>query len=194
MSKAKVLIFSGSIRAESFNKKLAKEAARIASELGVEHTYIDLSDYTMPIYNGDLEASSGLPEGAKKFKRVMLEHQGLIIASPEYNSSIAPLLKNAIDWASRSETKGEEGLAAYKDKVALLVSASPGAMGGMRGLVHLRSLLGNMKVLVMPEQLSISKAAEMFDSSGRLTDTSKEESLKMMISKLGKLTSSISSL
>jgi len=165
----KILAFAGATRTESWNKKLIKVAAAGAKAAGAEVTLIDLRDYPLPLYDGDLEANEGLPENAKKLKALFLEHRGLLISSPEYNSSITGVLKNTIDWVSRT-APGEGPLAAYANKVAGLVSASPGALGGLRGLVHLRSILGNIKVLVVPEQVSVSKANEAFNPDGSLKD------------------------
>lgn len=123
----------------------------------------------MPIYDGDLEASSGLPESAKRLKTLMKEHQGFLIASPEYNSSVSPLLKNTIDWCSRSEP-GEASLAAYRGKAAGLLAASGGALGGLRGLIALRMILGNIGVHVLPNQFALPKAHEAFHPDGTPKD------------------------
>jgi NAD(P)H-dependent FMN reductase len=138
-------------------------------------TLIDLRDFPMPLYDGDLEASSGLPETAKQFKKLLREHDGLLISSPEYNSSITGVLKNAIDWASRTESDDESDLVCFRGKVAALMSASPGGLGGLRGLVHLRSILGNIGVIVLPDQISISSAHEAFDERGKLKDERKSK-------------------
>lgn len=170
MKKPKILVFAGSTRTDSYNKKLAQAAAKIAGEAGAAATYVDLRDLAIPLYDGDLEDQSGLPEGAKKLKGLLRESDGFIIASPEYNSSVTGVLKNAIDWASRSETDDEPSLVAYRGKAAVLLSASPGALGGLRGLVHLRAILGNIGVIVLPEQVAVSKAYELFDDSGMKDD------------------------
>ncbi len=170
MSTPKILAFAGSARRDSFNRKLADVAARGASEAGAEVTLVNLGDFDMPIYHGDLEESDGIPAGALAFKKLLLEHDGLLIASPEYNSSISPLLKNSIDWASRAESDDEPALAAYRGKVAAIMSASPGGLGGLRGLVVLRMLLQNIGVMVLPGQRAISSAYEAFDESGDLKD------------------------
>ena len=127
----------------------------------------------LPLFDQDLESAQGLPAGAKQFKALLREHDGFLIASPEYNSSFTPLLKNAIDWASRAESKDEPPLAAYRGKVAALLSASPGALGGLRGLVHLRALLGNIGVIVLPDQVAIGAAHEVFDDAGLIKDERK---------------------
>ena len=161
----RVLAFAGSARAESFNKKLVKVAGEGARAAGADVTVLDLRDLPLPLFDEDLEAAEGVPENALKIKEIMLAHQGLLIASPEYNSSITPLLKNTIDWVSRS-SNGEKALAAYEGKVAAIMSASPGGLGGLRGLVHLRSILSNIGVLVIPDQVAVGEAHSAFDQDG----------------------------
>jgi NAD(P)H-dependent FMN reductase len=181
MAAPKILAFAGATRTESFNKKLIKLGADGARAAGAEVTLIDLRDYPMPLYDGDLEAASGIPEHGKRLKKLFLEHDGLLISSPEYNSSIPGVLKNAVDWVSRSEP-GESPLAAYQGKVAALLSASPGQLGGSRALVVVRMMLGNIKVLVLPDQVSISKANEAFNPDGTLKDAKQAAAVQ----KLGK--------
>jgi NAD(P)H-dependent FMN reductase len=173
----RILAFAGSLRRDSWNKKLVHVAAEGARAAGAEVTVLDLRDVAMPLYDGDIESSTGIPEAAKRFKQMLLAHQGLLIASPEYNSSISGVLKNAIDWASRAEP-GEKPLVCFDGKVAGLVAASPGALGGLRGLVTLRSILGNIRVLVVPEQVAVSKANEAFDAEGKLRDVKQAESVR----------------
>ncbi len=168
-SNASILAFAGSTRTESWNKKLVRVAAEAARAAGGEVTLLDFRDVPLPLYDGDLEAKEGLPQNAKKLKEMFLAHRGLLIASPEYNSSITGVLKNAIDWVSRPAA-GEAPLACFADKVAGLLSASPGALGGLRGLVHLRAILGNIKVLVLPDQVAVPKAPEAFGPDGKLKD------------------------
>ena len=179
----KILAFAGSNREASYNKKLVKIAAEGAKVAGAEITYVDLRDLPMPIYDEDLEAKEGLPENARKFKELLKEHQGLLIASPEYNSSITVVLKNAIDWASRPEP-GEPMLAAFTGKVAAIMSASPGGLGGLRGLIHVRSILSSINVLVLPDQKAISSAFQAFDEEGKLKDPKQQESVEQLGSKL----------
>lgn len=177
MPTPKVLVFAGSTRTASFNKKLARLAADAARAAGAEVTLLDLRDLALPLYDGDLEDAQGLPEGAKRFKKMMREHDGFIIASPEYNSSVTGVLKNAIDWASREETDDEPPLVAFRGKVALLLSTSPGQLGGLRALVHLRAILGNIGTIVLPDQLAIGVAHEAFDEAGKLKDPGKAKKL-----------------
>jgi NAD(P)H-dependent FMN reductase len=184
MPNPKILVFAGSTRTASFNKKLARLAADAARAAGGDVTLVDLRDFAMPLFDGDLEDAEGLPEGAKRFKKLMREHDGFIIASPEYNSSITGVLKNAIDWASREESDDEPALVAYRGKVALLLSASPGALGGLRALVHVRAILGNIGVIVLPDQLAVGTAHEAFDQDGQLKDPMKAKKVKDLCSGL----------
>lgn len=167
----KILAFAGSARKNSYNQKLVKIAAAGASEADAEVTVIDLAHFDMPLYNEDLEAEYGLPEKAQVFKQLLLAHNGLLIASPEYNGAFSPLLKNALDWASRADVPNEPPLRAYRGKVAAVMSTSSGAWGGVRGLVFLRMLLANLGVMVLPSQKTISYAASAFDENGNLINT-----------------------
>ena len=173
----KILAFAGSTRNGSFNKKLIRVAVRAAEAAGAQVTLIDLRDLALPLYDGDFEDSQGLPPGGRKLKDLMLAHDGLLISSPEYNSSISGVLKNAIDWASRP-SPGEKPLECFDGKVAGLVSASPGALGGLRGLVTLRSILSNIKVLVLPEQVAVGRADQAFNDDGTLKDARQQASVE----------------
>ncbi|UBF24468.1 NAD(P)H-dependent oxidoreductase [Kovacikia minuta CCNUW1] len=179
----KILAFAGSTRTDSFNKKLVKIAAAGARSAGAEVIDLDLRDLSIPLYDGDLEAKEGLPPGVRQLKDLMRATDGFLIASPEYNSSVSGTLKNAIDWASRP-VEGEPPLACFADKVAAIMSTSPGALGGLRGLVHLRSILGNIKVLVLPDQVAVPKAHEVFTSDGGLKDTQQQEAIEKLGDKL----------
>ena len=165
----KILAFAGSMRSGSYNKKLIRLGVAAAEQAGGEITLIDLRDLPMPLYDGDLEAEQGIPPNGLKFKELLKAHQGFLISSPEYNSSISGVMKNAIDWASRP-VPGEDGLIGFTGKVAGLMSASPGALGGLRGLVTVRSILGNIGVLVIPQQIAVLKAHEAFHEDGSLKD------------------------
>lgn len=185
-SKPKILAFAGSARKDSFNKKLVAIAAAGALEGGVEVTLADLHDFPMPIYDGDVEAQEGIPANALKFRKLMQAHHGLLIASPEYNSSIAPLLKNTIDWISRP-VNGEDGLAPFRNKVAALLAASPGGFGGLRGLVHVRAILGNIGVIVLPDQLAVAKAHEAFKSDGGMVNAKQQTAVAALGAELAKI-------
>src|SRR6516225_3020147 len=166
----KILAFAGSLRKDSYNKKLVQIASAGAQAAGAEVTYLDLRDLPLPVFDEDLEKAEGLPANARKLKDLMLAHQGLLLSCPEYNSSITAALKNAIDWASRP-VPGEAPLGCFVGKVAALLSASPGALGGLRGLVTVRSILGNIGVIVLPDQVAVPKAQEAFTPEGTLKDT-----------------------
>jgi chromate reductase, NAD(P)H dehydrogenase (quinone) len=180
--KPKILAFAGSLRQGSYNKKLIKHAIHGAEAAGAEVTYIDLHDFPLPLYNADIEEKEGLPENALKIKELMWKNDGFIIASPEYNSSIPGNLKNMIDWASRNASPSEVYLSCFIDKIALLLSASPGNLGGLRGLVHLRSILENIQTFVLPRQKTIANASEAFDPQGNLKNAEQKEAVE----KLGK--------
>ena len=180
----KILAFAGSTRADSFNKQFVRVAVAAARAAGAEVTHIDLRDLPMPLYDGDLEAKEGLPPNARKFKELLMAHHGLLIAAPEYNSSISGVLKNAIDWASRVASPDEKPLACFTGKVAALMSASPGALGGLRGLVTVRSILGNIGVLVLPQQVALPKAHEAFNADGSLKDAKIQQSVERLSAEL----------
>lgn len=176
---AKILAFAGSSRTDSFNKKLIAVAAAAARAAGGDVTLVELRDFPMPLYDGDLEAAQGLPEHAKRLKALMLSHDGLLLSCPEYNSSITGLLKNTIDWASRP-APGETPLQCFEGKVAALLAASPGALGGLRGLVHVRSILGNIGVIVLPLQVAVARAHEAFGPDGKLKDAKQAASVERL--------------
>jgi len=179
----RILAFAGSTRTDSYNKKLARIAAEGARAAGAEVTLIDLRDYPLPLYDGDLESREGLPENARKLKALFKSHDALLISSPEYNSSISGVLKNAIDWVSR-EAPGEKPLECFSGKVAALLSASPGALGGLRGLVTVRSILSSIQVLVLPGQVAVSKAHEAFAPDGSLADAKRKASVEQLAATL----------
>ncbi|MBF2028149.1 MAG: NAD(P)H-dependent oxidoreductase [Oscillatoriales cyanobacterium C42_A2020_001] len=185
MTAPKILAFAGSARTDSFNKKLVKIAAVGATAAGAEVTYLDFRELPLPLYDQDLEAAEGLSENVLKLKGLMKTHQGFLIACPEYNSSITPLLKNAIDWASRPEP-GEPPMAltCFRDKVAALMSASPGGLGGLRGLGHVRSILESIGVLVLPDQKAISSAYQVFNEDGNLKDEKQQADIHNLGNKL----------
>ncbi|HZZ72624.1 MAG TPA: NAD(P)H-dependent oxidoreductase [Pirellulales bacterium] len=178
----KILAFAGSARRDSFNKKAVHWAAVGATEAGAQVTVVDLRDFPMPLFDQEVEQENP-PENAPRLRTIFTEHQGLLISSPEYNSSIAPLLKNTIDWVSRPGPD-QPPLVGFTGKVAALMSASPGALGGLRGLVHLRSILGNIGVLLLPDQLAIPKAHEAFHPDGSLKDDKQQAGLRALGKKL----------
>ena len=174
----KILAFAGSAREGSYNAQLVRTAARAAEAAGAETTVADLREFPMPIFNEDEEKAQGLPDGAVRFRALMKSHDAFLIASPEYNSSISPLLKNVIDWGSRGRAEGEPPLAAYRGKVAALFAASPGKLGGLRGLVHVCSILQNIGVTVIPQQLAVSEAHRAFGDDGKLQDSGMQSRLE----------------
>ncbi len=175
----RILAFAGSTRRDSFNKKILQQAVKGAREAGAEVTVIDLKDYPLPLFDQDLEAEGGMPAPGAELKQLFIDHDAFLIASPEYNSSISGVLKNMIDWVSRS-APDEPPLVTFKGKVATLMSASPGALGGIRGLVAVRSLLGNMGVVVLPDQLAIGKAHEAIRPDGTLADPNIQEGIEKL--------------
>lgn len=175
----KILAFAGSGRKDSVNKKVVAIAAKGAQEAGAEVTIVNLEDFDMPIFNEDLETQQGMPIEAQSFKELLINHDGFLISSPEYNSSYSALFKNAIDWASR-KTGDEAPMAAYRGKVAAIMAASPGALGGMRVLVTLRMLLENIGTMVLPTQKAVGGAFKLFDEQGNITDEKTEKALKAL--------------
>ena len=186
MTKPKILAFSGSARKDSYNSRLVRLAVEGARQAGADVTVIDLKEYPLPIFDEDLEKEVGSPENATRLKKLFLEHDGLLISAPEYNSSITPLLKNTIDWVSRAAA-GEAPLAAYTGKVASLMSASPGGLGGLRGLVTVRSILGNIGVTVLPDQVAIARAFEAFAPDGKLKDAKQQSQVEALGGKLASI-------
>jgi NAD(P)H-dependent FMN reductase len=181
----KILVFSGSIRTGSFNARLAALAAKELTLANAEVTRISLVDYPLPLYDGDLEGRSGAPENATKLKQMMMQHQGVFIASPEYNASITPLLKNTLDWISRVRGMREQPLAAYKNRVFAIGGASNGQYGAMRSLLALRQVLEiGCGALVIPEQVAVNKAAEAFDDMENLKDEAMAARLKAVALRL----------
>jgi chromate reductase, NAD(P)H dehydrogenase (quinone) len=164
----RALVFAASTRKDSLNRKLARAAAEELAGRGLEVTFADLKDYPMPLYDGDLEAGSGLPEKAREFRKLIEANDVLVIASPEYNGSFPALLKNVLDWTSRPAGPEDRPAAAYRGKTAALLSTSPGPGGGRRGLRHLRELLEMIGVNVLPVDVVAPKGFAAFDAEGRL--------------------------
>ncbi len=186
-NRAKLLFFAGSARESSVNKKLAKLGAMIAHANGIDATFLDLSDYPMPLYDGDLEAKDGPPENAKKLKNVLSVHDGVFIAAPEYNGSITPLLKNALDWITRCREENEDPKEVFATRLFALGGASPGGTGGMRGLVQVRYTLEiGLGALVLPDQFLLPRAMQAFDDDGHLKDKDAQERLKKLVEKLAR--------
>lgn len=177
----KILFFAGSLRADSLNKKLAKEALNLTKEFtkdfDVDVEFIDLKDYQMPIYDGDIETNSGIPEQAKALSKKILAANAMIISTPEYNAGITGVLKNVIDWLSRERPNS------FTDKHLLLLSASISWMGGHRGLWHTRQPFEQVGVHVFPEMLGLPDASNAFDENDKLKDEANIKRLKTLIEK-----------
>jgi len=182
-AKARILVFAGSTREASFNRRLAMAAARSIGEAGGEATLMELRDHPLPLYDGDLEASAGLPLGVRPLKELFKVHDGLFIASPEYNGSVSAVLKNALDWVSRP-AGDEAGTVPYANKVVALGAASPGALGGLRGLVHLRAVLQSVGALVLSEQIAVGSAGSAFTPDNRLADERMQQMLDRTTARL----------
>jgi NAD(P)H-dependent FMN reductase len=178
----KILVFAGSIRTGSMNAQLAALAAKEFSLAGADTTRISLVDFQMPIYDGDLEARSGPPDAAVSLKRMMQQHHGIFIASPEYNASVTPLLKNTLDWMSRVRDGKEAPLAVYKDRAFALGGASNGAYGAMRSLMALRQVLEQgCGALVIPDQIAVARAGDAFDEMDNFKDEANAKRLKAVV-------------
>lgn len=178
-----IVAISGSTRADSFNKKVLAQAVEIAREHGAKVTLIDLKEYPILFYDGDLERDQGMPENAKRIRDMMIASQAIIIASPEYNGSISAVLKNVIDWTSRDE-QGKPSRAAYKGKKVALLSASPGRSGGARALAHLRTIIDNVGAQVVSTQTSVPEAYQAFDIHGKLINQELTDQLTREIEQL----------
>lgn len=180
-----VLAIAGSTRENSYNKYLAREAADMASKMGAKVQVIDLKDYPLPFYDADLESKEGMPAKAKELRRLMVSSDAIIIASPEYNASITAVLKNAIDWASRTEDKNGSR-EAFAGKKFALMSTSPGQGGGKRGIVHLQQIIQALGGEVVDQQVLVPKSQEAFNAQGQLTDPALKAQLQKEIQLLVK--------
>ena len=174
----KILVFGGSLRKESFNKKLAKNAMWGAEEGGAECTFINLEDYPLPLFSEDLESEIGKDPNQVKLKDLMHSHDAMIISTPEYNSGIPGALKNVIDWCSR-KFEGESSLDCFSMKPVLLLSASPGSGGGMRAMPHVRYVLENVHMVVYPYQYALRSAGDKFKEDDSLIDEERDKVKKM---------------
>ena len=170
----KVLVFAGSTRSASFNRKLAREVADMTRARGAEVTHLELGDYDVPMYNADLEAR-GTPADVMKLKQLFWEHPAWIVCTPEYNASYPALVKNTLDWLSspvKSDPVWNDDFRFSRGKVVGVLSASPGALGGLRSQSHLIPLLLNLHCWVAPQTYALSRAGDAFDEQGRLKDES----------------------
>ena len=176
MSRAKILVIPGSNRKDSCNARLGRTITNALQSMDIATTLISLRDYPLPIYDGDEEESDGVPQKAIELSNLISEHQGVVLVSPEYNSSISPLLKNALDWLSRDVGDSNP----YMNRVFALTSCSPGAMGGIRGLMHLRDTLLNSGVGIITPQLCVGSANKSFDDSDNLTEPRHQKLLEIL--------------
>lgn len=172
----RILALAGSLRSGSYNRRILAVAADGARACGADVTRIDLRDFPMPPYDGDLEASAGIPATAQALKELFKANDGLLLASPEYNAGISGTLKNVLDWVSRP-APSERPLECYKGKVAALLAASTGALGGIRGLAAVRLILASIGVVVLPDQVALPKAADAFDDDGNVIDPGRRKAL-----------------
>lgn len=179
-AEVKVLAFAGSTSKQSINKQLVINAARIAAQNGAEVTFVDLNDYPMPFYNADLEAEHGMPENVRKFRQLMIENDVILIASPNYNHSFTALLKNVLDWASRSET-GTSSRTAFQGKLFGLMSTSPGKGGGASGLNHLQDVISDIRGTIFPRKYSLPLGYTAFDDNGFIIDQNKQQELELFV-------------
>ncbi|MBV2265124.1 MAG: NAD(P)H-dependent oxidoreductase [Thauera sp.] len=180
MKQPRIVVMAGSRRREALSRRVAQACAQAVREAGAEVELVDLGDYPAPLYDGDLEAAAGLPEGVVRLQRVLHASDGLLVVNPEYNGSLTPLLKNTLDWCSRPNPADAErsGGKVYAGRAAAVVGSSPGALGGMRVLFHVRDVLGYLGLHVIPQQLAVGKAGEAVGADGRLLDAAQQDMLE----------------
>jgi chromate reductase, NAD(P)H dehydrogenase (quinone) len=184
MSALKILVIPGSLRTGSLNAKLAAAAAHEFAQAGVEVTRISLSDFALPIYDGDLQTKSGVPKNAINLKRMIAAHHGVLIVTPEYNSSVPPLVKNTIDWLTRVQDAHETRGQVFRDRVFAIAAASESRLGGARSLAALRQILSACHAMVIPNQLALSFAGEAYDDMDRLKHPADIEALGALVRQL----------
>ncbi|HEY9454398.1 MAG TPA: NAD(P)H-dependent oxidoreductase [Bradyrhizobium sp.] len=184
MSALKILVIPGSLRTGSLNARLAAVAAHELAQSGADVTRISLADYPLPIYDGDLQAKSGVPKHAVNLKRMMSAHHGVLIVTPEYNSSVPALVKNTIDWVSRVQDTHETRGQVFRDRVFAIASASGGRLGGTRALSALRLILSACHATVIANQLALAFADDAYDEMDRLKHSADSEALKALVRQL----------
>lgn len=184
MSAVKILIIPGSLRTGSLNVRLAGVIAREFAKADADVTRISLADYPLPIYDGDVEAKSGVPANAVNLKRMIGSHHGVVFVTPEYNSSLPALVKNAIDWVTRVEDRGETQGQVFRERAFALASASEGKLGGARGLAAFRLILSGCRALVIPNQLALSFADQAYDDADHLKNPGDVALLQAMVKQL----------
>jgi NAD(P)H-dependent FMN reductase len=184
MPALKILVIPGSLRTGSLNAKLAAAAALEFAQAGAEVTRISLSDFPLPIYDGDLQTKSGVPKNAVNLKRMMSAHHGVLIVTPEYNSSVPPLVKNPIDWVTRVQDPHETRGQVFRERAFAIAAASESRLGGTRSLAALRLILSSCHAMVIPNQLALSFASEAYDDMDRLKHPADAEALNAMVRQL----------
>ena len=188
--KVKIVALSGSTRVGSLNKKLVKASIPFLEELGAEVQYIDLKEFELPIYDGDLESVQGIPPMVRKLKDVFISADGFLISTPEYNGYFSGVFKNAIDWLSRP-VEGYPPFECFEHKTAGLLAASPGGMGGIRALLQVRQLLSGIKVLVVPDQFGLANAGKAFQDDLTFTESKTAENVKKVCASLVQTTQAL---
>jgi chromate reductase len=184
MAALKILVIPGSLRTGSLNAKLAAVAAHQFAQAGAEVTKLSLADFPLPIFDGDLQARSGVPKNAVDLKRMIGAHHGVVFVTPEYNSSVPPLLKNAIDWVSRVQDAHETRGQVFRGRAFAIASASHSRLGGARAIAALRLILSACQALVIPSQLALAFADEAYDDMDRLKNMPDIEALTAMVRQL----------
>ncbi len=184
MSALKILVIPGSLRSGSHNVRLAAAAAYEFAQAGVDVTRISLGDFPLPIYDGDLQAKSGVPKHAVNLKRMINAHHGVLFVSPEYNSSVPPLLKNTIDWITRVQDTQESRGQVFRERPFAIAAASEGRLGGTRALAALRLILSACHATVIPNQLALSYADQAYDDMDRLKNPADIEALRALVRQL----------
>jgi chromate reductase, NAD(P)H dehydrogenase (quinone) len=184
MSALKILVIPGSLRTGSHNARLAAAAVYELAQAGAEVTRISLGDFPLPIYDGDLQTKSGVPKHAINLKRMMSVHHGVLIVTPEYNSSVPPLVKNAIDWVSRVQDAHETRGQVFRERVFAIAAASESRLGGTRCLAALRLILSACQAMVIPNQLALAFAGEAYDDMDRLKQPADIEALSALVRQL----------
>ena len=184
MSALKILVVPGSLRTGSHNARLAAAAAYQFAQAGTEVTRISLGDFALPIYDGDLQSKSGVPKNAINLKRMIAAHDGVLIVTPEYNSSVPALVKNTIDWLTRVQEGHEIRGQVFRTRAFAIAAASESRLGGTRALAALRLILSACHATVIPNQLALSHAAEAYDDMDRLKHPADIEALNALVRQL----------
>ena len=184
MSALKILVIPGSLRTGSHNARLAAAAAYQFAQVGADVTRISLGDFPLPIYDGDLQTKSGVPKNAINLKRMIGAHHGVLIVTPEYNSSVPPLVKNTIDWVTRVQDAQETRGQVFRERAFAIAAASESRLGGTRSLAALRLVLSACYATVIPNQLALSFASDAYDDMDRLKHPADIEALNAMVRQL----------